>query len=73
MKAPSPFHTIIEPFRIKSVEPVKFTTAEERLGKLAAAGWNPFLLRAAECLTTGGARVSVRRKWYFSRRGGARA
>jgi len=42
--------TIIEPFRIKSVEPVKATTCEERVRALAAAGNNVFLLHAEDVL-----------------------
>jgi len=42
--------TIIEPFRIKSVEPVKFTTREEREAALADAGYNVFRLRAEDVL-----------------------
>ena len=44
------FRTIIEPFRIKSVEAVKFTTRDEREAALTAAGHNVFLLRAEDVL-----------------------
>ncbi len=44
------FRTTIEPFRIKSVESVKFTRREERLAALVAAGYNVFRLRAEDVL-----------------------
>jgi tryptophanase len=45
-----PVKTIIEPFRIKSVEPLRWTTREERLSLLKAARYNLFLLRADDVL-----------------------
>jgi len=44
------FKTIIEPFRIKSVESVKFTHREERERALAQAGYNVFLLHGEDVL-----------------------
>ena len=42
--------TIIEPFRIKAVEPIKFTSPAERRLALAVAGNNVFRLRAEDVL-----------------------
>ncbi|MFZ2324665.1 MAG: tryptophanase [Ignavibacteriaceae bacterium] len=42
--------TIIEPFKIKSVEPIRFTTREEREVLLKDAGYNPFMLPAEDVL-----------------------
>jgi len=42
--------TIIEPFRIKSVEPIKFITPAERDAALDAAGGNVFRLHAEDVL-----------------------
>lgn len=42
--------TIIEPFRIKSVEPLHMTTREERLEILARAHWNLFRISAEDIL-----------------------
>ena len=42
--------TIIEPFKIKSVEPIYFNTKEQRLDILQKAFYNPFLIRANEVL-----------------------
>jgi tyrosine phenol-lyase len=44
------FRTIIEPFRIKSVDALKFTRREERESALEAAGRNVFLLHADDVL-----------------------
>lgn len=44
------FRTIIEPFRIKSVEGVKFTHREDRVAALETAGYNVFRLRGEDVL-----------------------
>jgi len=45
-----PVRTIIEPFRIKSVEPIRWTTRNQREKLLAAAHYNMFLLSADDVL-----------------------
>jgi len=42
--------TIIEPFKIKSVEPIKFTTVEQRKEILKRAYYNPFFIKAEDVL-----------------------
>jgi tryptophanase len=42
--------TTIEPFRIKSIEPLGITTPEQRRDAIKRAGYNTFLLKAEEIL-----------------------
>ena len=67
MLHPVPFKTIIEPFRIHSVEPLKLTTEAERREKMRAAGFNLFNLRAEDVLidllTDSGTGAMSRDQW----------
>ena len=47
---PMDYRTIIEPFRIKSVEPIRFTSRAERERALAGAGYNLFGLHSDDVL-----------------------
>ena len=49
MSAPV-FRTIIEPFRIHSVEPLRMTTPDERRAAVVAAGYNLFKVHAQDVL-----------------------
>src|SRR5215204_6999282 len=44
------WRTIIEPFRIHAVEPIRLTSRDEREGALRAADYNLFRLRAEDVL-----------------------
>ena len=43
-------HTVIEPFRVKTVTPIQLTSPEQRTAALAAANYNLFRLRAEDVL-----------------------
>ncbi len=66
-------HTIIEPFRIKTVEPLHYTTPEERECFLAKAGYNLFLIEARniliDLLTDSGTSAMSTEQWAAVMRG----
>ena len=65
--------TIIEPFRIKSVEPLRHTTAAEREAFLEQAGYNLFLIDARniliDLLTDSGTSAMSTEQWAAVMRG----
>lgn len=66
MKLPTP-NTIIEPFRIKTVEPIPFVSHEQRKQFIAEAGFNLFKLHADvvtfDLLTDSGTSAMSARQW----------
>ena len=65
--------TIIEPFRVKMVEPIKLTTREQREEMIQSARFNPFLLAAEDViidlLTDSGTSAMSSEAWAAMMRG----
>jgi tryptophanase len=67
------FRTIIEPFRIHSVEPLRMTTVEDRQRAVRAAGFNLFAVRSedvlVDLLTDSGTGAMSSEQWAGIQRG----